>query len=343
MLSGGAIRLGLLGCADVASRRVLPAVLATEGITLAAVASRNLAKAQAVAGQFGGVAGEGYEWLLDHDGIDAVYLPLPAGLHYPWIRRALEAGKHVLAEKPLTTSLAESAQLIGLAQAAGLVLRENFMFVHHSQHEFVRNAVASGMIGDLRSITATFAIPARPAGDIRYQRELGGGALLDVGGYPLRAAQLLLGQQLEVVGAALRFEESLGVDVGGGALLQRDDGVIGHLGFGLQHRYTSTYQLLGSTGQLSVEHAFTPPATHRPSVRLQRQDHQEEFVLAPDDQCANAVAAFVHAIRNGPLVDDSILAQAALVDGCHRGSTDRGSAALLLAPMPQLDGSFHGR
>jgi predicted dehydrogenase len=320
VLTAPPVRLGLLGCADVATRRVLPAVAALPGIELVAVASRTLAKAQALAGQFGGHAVQGYQRLLAREDVDAVYLPLPSGLHAPWIRQAIQSGKHVLAEKPLTTDLAETVDLVSLAHATGRVLRENFMFVHHSQHRRVRELLAGGAIGELRSFSATFAIPPRPPGDIRYQRELGGGALFDVGVYPLRAAQLLLGCELAVAGAVLRHDTALGVDVGGGVLLGRADGVSAHLEFGLAHRYTSNYQLLGSSGLLSVEHAFTPPADHRPVIRVEWQDHRQEFVLPGDDQCANTVAAFVRAVREGPVVDDTVVIQAELVERSRRAA-----------------------
>lgn len=328
------IRLGVLGCADVAVRRVLPAVAATPGVDLVAVASRDAAKAERVAAAFGGRPLHGYERLLDRADVDAVYVPLPSGLHAPWVRRALLAGKHVLAEKPLTTNLADTVELVGLAEAAGLVLRENFMFVHHGQHARVRELVADGVLGELRAFTAVFAIPERPAGDIRLRPELGGGALLDVGGYPVRAAQLLLGPDLEVAGAALTDDPALGVDLDGGALLRRADGVQAQLSFGLRHHYSSGYHLLGTRARLTVEHAFTPPAAHRPVLRIDRQDHREDIVLAADDQVARAVAAFADAVRDGPVGDPSIVAQARLV--AHIGLAARPS------PDNALDGVSHG-
>jgi len=313
-MSTSSVRLGLVGCADVAARRVIPAVVATPGITLTAVASRTRDKAEAFATQFGATPVRGYDRLIERDDIDAVYLPLPSGLHATWIARALAAGKHVLAEKPLTTDLDDTIRLVAQADEAGLVLRENFMFVHHPQHDEVRRRLAEGLIGQLRSFSATFAIPTRSPNDIRYRRDLGGGALLDVGGYPIRAASHLLGPELSVAGAVLKIDDEYGVDVAGGILLRRPDGVPAHLTFGLEHRYTATYQLLGSAGTLSMEHVFTTPAHHRPVLRLDWQDRREEVVLPASDQCAASVAAFVRAIREGPLIDDAIIAQARLLE-----------------------------
>ncbi|MFD0201640.1 MULTISPECIES: Gfo/Idh/MocA family protein [Saccharothrix] len=314
MLTPRPLRLGVLGCADVARRRILPAVLALPEVELVALASRDLAKARAFSREFGGEAVEGYQRVLARDDVDAVYVPLPSGLHAEWVRAAIHAGKHVLSEKPLTTNLAETRELVALARSAGVVLRENFMFVHHSSHQRVREILDSGVLGALRSFSATFTIPARPAGDIRHRRELGGGALLDVGAYPLRAAQLFLGPELTVVGAALHEDEVLGVDIGGAVLLRRDDGVTAQLTFGLDHRYTSGYRLLGSVAELSASHVFTPGADHRPVIRVEGQDRHEDHVLPAQDQCVNAVRAFVRAVLEGPRTDDSIVAQAALVD-----------------------------
>lgn len=309
------IRLGLVGCADVAARRMLSAVAATPGIRLHAVASRTAGKAEEMTRRFGGIPVTGYQALLDRDDVDAVYVPLPSGLHAEWISRALVTGKHVLAEKPLTTSPADTKDAVALAQRHGLVLMENFMFPRHSQHDTVRALVADGAIGELRGFTATFTIPARPRDDIRYQAELGGGALLDVGGYPVRAAQLFLGPALRVRGASLRHDTELGVDTGGAALLTDRDGVTAQLTFGLAHAYASRYSFLGSRGQLTLDHVFTPPATHRPVVRLDRQDHREERTLPADDQYAGSVRAFADAVAGqGDHGVDATLRQAELVD-----------------------------
>ncbi len=262
--------------------------------------------------------------MLDRPDIDAVYLPLPPALLAGWAERALRAGKHVLAEKPLTADRARAETLAALARSSGLVLMENYMFVHHGQHRRVRELLADGAVGTPRVLSATFAIPPRPPGDIRYRRDLGGGALADVGGYPLRMAQLLLGPDLRVLGATLRQDVDLGVDVGGSVLLRGPDGVSAQLSFGLEHFYTSSYEVLGGAGRLRLTHAFTPPADHAPTVRLERPDGVEDLVLAPEDQCAGAVAAFVRAITEQAGPDEAIVRQAALIETIHRVAGQQG-------------------
>ncbi|MFH8683652.1 Gfo/Idh/MocA family protein [Streptomyces lydicus] len=321
------LRFGVLGCADIARRRVLPALLRTPGARLAAVASRDPGRARQVADTFGCAPVAGYQALLERDDIDAVYLPLPPALHPEWIRRALTAGKHVLAEKPLTTSSAETAELTALATASQRVLAENVMFVHHPRHERVRRLVADGAVGVPQTFTAAFTVPRRPPGDIRLSAELGGGALLDIGGYPLRAAQFFLGPDLRVAGAALRTGEGAEVDCGGGALLVSGDGATAQLTFGLDHAYVSRYEILGSTGRITVDRAFTPPADHVGEIRLDRADGTEVLPTPAADQCVNTLAAFVRAVRTGaPAAGHGTLRrQAELIEEIRRaaGTTDR--------------------
>jgi predicted dehydrogenase len=309
------IGVGVLGCADIAWRRVLPAFQADQHVQVVAVASRTGERAAKFAAEFGCAAVVGYQDLLDRDDIDAVYVPLPSGLHAEWIRRALEAGKHVLTEKPATTSSADTAELVALAKAGGLVLMENFMFLHHSRHERVRQLLAEGATGAVRSFHSTFTIPARPANDIRLDAGLGGGALLDNGAYPVRAAQLLLGPDLEVAGATLMTDPRHGVDVAGSALLYRSDGVAAQLTFGMNHHYVNDYHVHGSDGRLSVDRAFTPPAEVATEITVARQDGADRVTLPAEDQCAKTVAAFVTAIRTGDCPDTAaMLRQAALID-----------------------------
>ncbi|MFL4953356.1 Gfo/Idh/MocA family protein [Streptomyces sp. MMS24-I31] len=321
------LRMGVLGCADIALRRMLPVIAAHESARIVAVASRDSAKAALVSDRFGCSAVTGYQRLLDRDDIDAVYIPVPPGLHHEWVVRALEAGKHVLAEKPLCTAYEEAVDLMRLARRLGLVLAENFMFLHHSQHATVRSLVEDGTIGELQVFSSSFGVPPLDPASFRYRPDLGGGALLDVGVYPLRAAQLLLGPELEVRAATLRIDEATGVDVAGSVLLSTPDCVSAQLDFGFQHSYRCSYALWGSRGRISVDRAFTPPEQIKPLVRVQQQDRYTELAVAADHQVRNALGAFVDAVLSGaggPLAEDETLLQARLV------SDVRGAAKVAL-------------
>ncbi|MGJ5893797.1 gfo/Idh/MocA family oxidoreductase [Streptomyces sp. V2] len=309
------LRFGVLGCADIAVRKMIPALLDhADHATLTAVASRDTAKAEQLAARHGCTAVTGYEALLDRADIDAVYVPLPATLHAEWIERALRAGKHVLAEKPLCTDAPTAARLFSLARQRGLLLFENVMFLHHSQHTAVTEALADGTIGELRAFTGTFTIPPKPPGDIRTL-PVGGGMLLEAGIYPLRAAQHFLGPGLTVTGAVLR--RRAGVVLSGAILLSDATGVPAHVTFGMEHAYRASYELAGTTGRLGLDRAFTPPETYQPVLWVRRQDHVEERTLPADHQFANVVRVFTDAVRRGDGLTadaDASVRQATLVD-----------------------------
>ncbi|SFS82606.1 Predicted dehydrogenase [Saccharopolyspora flava] len=293
------MRWGVLGCSAIAERRALPALHEIHGSEITGVASRTPERAERFAAEHGGTAMT-YQQLIDSPEVDAIYLSLPNSLHFEWAERALRAGKHVLCEKPMTVSAERTDALVALADERGLVLRENFAFLHHPQHHVVRELVTRGRLGRLRTFSSAFGIPSPKPGDIRYDPELGAGSLLDVGVYPIRAAQLMLGDGLTVAGATLRVDADTGVDMAGHALLVSENGVFADLEFGFQHSYRSRYALWGDAAQLSLERAFTPPAEHRPLLRVEEQDHAEEFVLDAAHQFRESFASFATAVREGP-------------------------------------------
>lgn len=285
--------VGVLGAADIALRRTIPAIQRCDGLRLAAVASRDEAKAGAVAERFGCRAVTGYERLLERDDVQAVYIPLPNSLHEEWAEAALRAGKHVLVEKSLTASAAAAQRLVDLARSAGLAFMENFAFLHHPQHDAVRKMIAEGAIGEPRILSAAFGIPSADRSLIRYRADLAGGALRETGCYTVRVAQLYLGEDLTVVGAAASGAD--GIDLTGTALLADGAGVTAQLAYGMDHAYRNTYAVWGSEGRVEVDWAFTPPPQTRPVVRLHRQNLREERVLPPADQFVNMVTAFAQA------------------------------------------------
>ncbi|ASO20657.1 putative dehydrogenase [Actinoalloteichus hoggarensis] len=294
----GRLGIGVLGCSAIAWKRTLPAFEAEPGIEIVAVASRDPAKARTFADRFDCAATD-YAGLLAHPEVEAVYLPLPPSLHLSWGAEVLRSGRHLLTEKPMATTAAEARELIALGAELGLVVRENSMFVHHAQHARVREVVAEGRLGTPRSLRAAFCIPPLPSTDIRYAPDLGGGALLDTGVYPIRAAQLLLGDELTVVGAVLRCSSVTGVDIGGQALLVSSSGVTASLEFGFEHAYGSFYSIWGSAARLHLDRAFTPPPAWQPRLRIEGQDRTEERLLAADHQFANSVRSFAAAASAG--------------------------------------------
>ena len=205
-----ALRLGLLSTARI-NGAILRGAAATDRVDVTAVASRDGATAQAYASEHGLERGHGsYEALLEDAEVDAVYISLPNGMHHEWTMRALEAGKHVLCEKPYSRHPAEVEEAFDAAAAAGRVLTEAFMYRHHPQTAKARALVEDGAIGPLRLLRASFSFPLDDATNVRLRPELDGGALMDVGCYCVSGLRLLGGEPERVVGEQVLSET--GVD-----------------------------------------------------------------------------------------------------------------------------------
>ncbi len=315
----GVLRIGVLGCASIAERRMLPSMLAQPLVEVVAIASRTRSKAEAFTARFGGHPVQGYEHLLAREDVDAVYLPLPPELHPEWTLRALAAGKHVLCEKPFALRLADTRKAVAFARERGLLVMESFMFLYHAQHATVRRLVADGAIGELQVFSAEFGIPLRLSSESGRPRHAS--RLPEVAAYPIRAAQVFLGEGLRVVGAQERTASAFGPRPAGTALLATPSGVAAQLAYGLEHSYRSGYTLWGSAGMLRLDRAFSTPDDHVPMVRLEQPDRSRKFRLKPDRQFRNIVGAFARTVLEAEDFTphaEAILRHAELVDALER-------------------------
>jgi len=312
------LRIGIIGCADIAQRMMIPAINQLEQLRLVAVAGRSREKTKSFAKRFDCEAVVGYDGLLERDDIDAVYIPLPPGVHFLWTMKALAAGKHCLVEKPLGCNFAETSEMVECARRNHLALFENYMFVYHSQHQWVRAKLDNGEIGDIRSIRSSFGFPPLAADNFRYDKALGGGVLGDAGGYPLKACQLLLGadQLLSVKGAALKMGAQTGVDMEGGAFLVSPSGVHAQVSFGFDNFYQCNYEIWGSKGKITAHRAFTAGPGFKPMVTLERQDEYREMQLPADNHFAAILKVFHRAVieRDFETQYNEISRQARLVE-----------------------------
>ena len=254
------VRWGVLGAANIALQRVIPAMQHSTHMHVVAIASRDLKKAQAAATKLGIPRAYGsYEELLADDDVEAVYNPLPNHLHVPWSIKAAEAGKHVLCEKPLALTAGEAAQLIAARDRAGVQMAEAFMVRAHPQWAAVRELVAEGRIGELKLVVGHFSYFRRDPADIRSQVEWGGGALMDVGCYPITLARWLFGEEpIDVVGA-LERDPQLGVDRLASGLLRFPSGQATFT-CGGQLVHHQRMQVFGTEGRIEIEIPFNAPA-----------------------------------------------------------------------------------
>jgi NDP-hexose-3-ketoreductase len=293
------LKMGAIGCGAFARRAMLPGMVDCPDVDLVAVASRAEDKAREFAGLFHCEPVVGYSELLERDDIEAVYMPLPTGLHEEWVVKALEAGKHVLVEKSFAETRESAERMLEPARRKGLLVLENFLFPRHAQYAWVKDALARGEIGETLLFRSTFAFPHLSRDNIRYNRQLGGGALLDIGTYGLKASQLFLGDDLELLGAALRYDPEAGVDVSGDVMLRNPAGVVAQFSFGFGCFYQCNYELLGTEGKLTLDRAYSPPPGFRPHAILERQDFRQEITLPADNHYVNMCAYFAQAVRAG--------------------------------------------
>jgi len=292
------IRMGILGCADIANRLVIPNMILSGNYDVVAFASRDYNKAILFKNKFGGIAVKDYQALIERDDIDAVYIPLPPGLHYEWIIKALNAKKHVFSEKSITTNYNETKNIISLARTEKLVVFENFMFPFHSQFEFVKEKIANGAIGIIKLLRSSFGFPIFNAEtNIRYKKKLGGGALFDAGAYTLMAAQLFLGSEQKIIGATL-INNGKEVDFQGAVMLRNNAGIVSQLAFGFDNFYQNNIELWGSTGKLTVMRAFTAGPGFMPEIIIEQQNKYEKFILNADNHSIKILNAFYNAICN---------------------------------------------
>ena len=254
------VRWGVLGTAAIAVNKVIPAMQQGFWSEVLAIASRDIDKATQVSRQLGIPKAFGsYEELLADNEIEAVYNPLPNHLHVPWTIRAAEAGKHVLCEKPIGLNMEESAQLLTVRDRTGMKIQEAFMVRTHPQWIGALGLIKSGRIGDLRSINGFFSYFNLDPENIRNQVEIGGGGMLDVGGYPITIARFIFGAEPRRVTGLIERDPQLGIDRLASVILDFPGGQASFT-CGTQIVPYQRMQLCGTRGRIEVEIPFNAPA-----------------------------------------------------------------------------------
>lgn len=325
-------RIGIICPSEIAFRRFLPALKEAgcfeyAGVAIASkeefvgatdeILAKERAKAQTFVDNYGGKIYESYSILIHSHEVDAIYLPLPPGLHYKWAKEVLSAGKHILCEKPCTTALATTEDLLNDAEAKGLATHENYMFAFHDQLKAVNDIVNYGEIGDVRLYRISFGFPMRAQNDFRYNKALGGGALLDCGGYTFKYASMLLGPTVKMKYAQSNNIEGFNVDMYGSAALVNDEGVTAQVAFGMDHNYKCELEVWGSKGTLYTNRILTAPAGLVPEVIIHKGNEEEKRNLPADDAFRKSILHFSKCIEDAEARKanyETLLRQARLVE-----------------------------
>jgi len=262
------VRWGVLGAARIAMNKVIPAMLQGEYTEVAAIASRDRAKAEEAARKLGIAKAYGsYEELLADPEIDAVYNPLPNHLHVPVSIQAAEAGKHVLCEKPIGLDEADVRRLIEARDRTGVLIGEAFMVQTHPQWVRAVELVRAGKIGKLRHAMGSFGYFLKSAENIRNVREFGGGGLMDIGCYPIKTSRMVFGEEPVRVAATLVRDPQFGTDILTSAILEYPSG---HCIFtcSTQVAGNQSMQFFGTEGRIEVEVPYNTRPGGRERLRI---------------------------------------------------------------------------
>jgi len=293
-------RWGILGCARIAERALMPAFRAAVNAELAGIAARDERRAKAWADKFGiPTAHKDYAALVEDPDIDAVYIPLPNHLHAAWSIRAAQAGKHVLCEKPLALSEREARTMFEAAGKAGVLLMEAFMYRFHPRFESALDLLRSGEIGDVLTVRSAFTfLFTSSAEDYRWGKAMGGGALYDVGCYPVSAARTVFGSEPASVFARARLHPRSGIDLGMSLLAEFSGGRQALVDCAFDIPFHSWLEAAGTKGRLVLPRAFSAKDFELP-IEVIKDDDSRVLNFPSANQYVRMIEHFGECIRRG--------------------------------------------
>lgn len=328
------LRWGILGCAAIAKRAVIPGIRESQLNELAAIASRDEDKAKETAASEGiPVAYGSYEALLADASIDAVYVPLPNHLHREWTIRAAEAGKHVLCEKPIALDVRETEEMVAACAKHGVKLAEAFMYRHHPRYAMIRDLIAGGEIGQLRGLHGEFTFNGSANhANVRFRKDWGGGSIYDIGVYPINAARHVLGLEPEAVTVQAFFSpEHDDVDMMASGLLEFP----GHIGLtfacGMWAAGKNTLEIIGTDGRIEVPSAYVAKPDASANFFVVRGGERREVEVPHVNQYAVQADDFARSVLYGEpqrFEPDDSIRNMRVVDACLESARRRARVSL---------------
>jgi predicted dehydrogenase len=327
------LRWGVLSTANIGRVAVNPAIRASSNGTLVAIASRDAERARVFADRHDIPRWHGsYEALLEDDGIDALYIPLPNSMHREWCLRAAEHGKHVLCEKPFALDAAECREMEDAARAAGTRLMEAFMYRFHPRTGNVLERIGQGVVGDVKLIHSTFTFRLTRSDNIRLVPELGGGALMDVGCYCVNISRTVMNDEPVEVQAFARWHSG-GVDEHLVGSLVFADGVIAQFDCSLGIERREAYEIAGTEGSVQVPDAFLPGTGDTVIHERHGRGETREHVVPGDDEYVLMVEHFADCVlHDRPFRYDALEAAANMrvIDALYQSARSGGRPVSLV-------------
>lgn len=317
------LRWGILSTASIAKSAFIPGVQNSERGEIAAIASRQVDKAAETASEYHIPKYYGsYEQLLNDSELDAVYIPLPNHLHKEWTIAAARAGKHVLCEKPAALHAEDARTMMEECARSGVIFAEGFMYRHHPKHEAVRKIIASGEIGKIRAISGSFTFNrAEDTEDVRYQQEMGGGSIYDVGCYPISAARMILGEEpIAATVQAFFSEQHDGVDMMASGLVEFPNQVALTFDCGMWAYPRCRLEVLGTDGRIELPLAFGwENSEEPPQILVETNEGRREERVGVYNSFSVQADAFAAAVLDGtpfPYSPEDAVLNMKVIDAC---------------------------
>jgi xylose dehydrogenase (NAD/NADP) len=337
------VQWGVLGARSwIAREAVMPAIRESKNSKLVAIASRDADYRMREYGSAQGVRVLTYDGLIHDDSVDAIYIPLPNSMHFEWARKAAEAGKSVLCEKPLALNAAEAEALAALFERRGVKLMESFMYRFHPQHQRIRELVRSGVIGDVLEVHAHLSVDLMSPPDpnnVRFKRELGGGTLLDMGCYGVSASRMVFGDEPSAVSAWWRMDEAMNVDVAAAGVLEFPRGRVAMVSCSFEGNGNGFYTIIGRKGTIEAPRALILGAGNRAAealiVVVDADGRRSEEFLQPFNQYRGLVEEFATSIlldKPVPLPLSDSINNARVLDAFAQSATEGRRVTVSCAP-----------
>ena len=310
------LKFGLIGCSRTALKNFLPAINSKDNVELDFIGSRSLEKAENWAKENNCKNFGSYDDVIDSN-VDAIYLPLPIGLHEDWVIKAAKSGKHILCEKSSTTSYKSAKKILDTCKANNVKILEAFSFRFHPQHKKIQDLIKSEL-GELHNFYGSFGFPPPAMDDIRWNPKLGGGILNDAACYPICASRMIFNSNPISVAATLDIDSGYQIDTKADILLTFSKKKTAFISSGFSHYYQSKYSVWGSHAKITSNRAYAVPKNLATSIYLDKNDEISEIKIPEYNQFDIMFTEFCDVILNQKInsynFEDDLLEQAKVLE-----------------------------
>ncbi len=292
------LRIGAIGCSNIAKSSVLPAINESKNSELVFVGSRSYKKAKTFASAFDCKNFGNYEEVLENPNVDSVYISLPVGLHEEWAIKAAKAGKHVICEKSVSGSLNSTKKIVEQCKKNNVRIMEGLMFRFHPQIKYVLKQIKKKSLQNIYSFTGFYGFPNISKNDIRFKKELGGGILNDAGCYPICASRIIFDEEPISVLCKMNIDQKSQVDIQTSLFLEFPNSKITHISVGYDLSYLGTYEIWSQNASIKLWRAFNIPPNENAKITITKKMQTKNIEIPAANHFKIMIQAFSSEILN---------------------------------------------